>query len=475
MALFFPKEYNTTAYRALYDSLSPVERLMIQREFVGVSYLRRFYLLKNSPSGSSFRGEQPAAGRFLHKKLTINRLVWRHQEIVITHLKLIFRHYLFGFLVQFASRKHELPLPPPSPSCYWETPANLIVMGWMNHHRQIWEKSLAPAIDQVISGSIRHHFIYCLLSFVIAKKLYNRNEMAGEVDTLRALALPGTTPLGVEMEFSNLGRLAINKNNPAHLINHDPFHNMEYYSSFQLEDVTWRLGGYVDTHEHGRRLLSLSRYGGFFEYSMVRVDYPRTYTLPLTSDPGIANRMIGEGLDFINEIKPHSLHINIEKRGNGEIEPKLDDFLCLLLLGGDLGYDENGRLKEKRFADKEFHRVIKRRRHLSLLEGVKKEVIEYAFLRLWKREDRNYDYLPVILTLKGFQYAYHLGANCHDQLPGLQSWAEKPCPLPAASLQTFVKNVEYGLKKEGAYSDDFLAGFAKELYKILLERQLLLR
>jgi len=42
------------------------------------------------------------------------------------------------------------------------------------------------------------------------------------------------------------------------------------------------------------------------------------------------------------------------------------------LLGGDLGYDKDGRLKEKRFADKEFHQIIKRRQHLSLLTKIKK-------------------------------------------------------------------------------------------------------
>ena len=475
MALFFPKEYNATPYRALYESLSPVGRLMIQREFVGVSYLRRFHLLKNSLSGPSFKGDQFAAGRFFHRKLTISRLDWRHEKIAKTHLKLIFRHYLFGFLVQLAGRKHELPLPPPSPFCYWETFTNLIVMRWMNRHRQSWENILAPLIDQVISESIRHHFIYCLLAFISARELYNRDELADEIVACQAQALPGITPIGVEMEFSNLGRLATNKDNPTHLINRDPLRNMEYYTSFQLEDVTWRLGGYVDTHEHGRRLFSLSRYGGFFEYSMVRVDYPRTYTLPLTTDPTIANQMICESIDFINEIKPHSLHINIEKRGDGELEPQLDDFLCLLLLGGDLGYDKDGQLKEKRFANKEFHRIIKRRRHLSLLEGVKKEVIEYAFLRLWKKGERNYNYLPVILALKGFQYAYQLGPNCLDQLPGMQAWAEKPSPLPTASLNSFVKNVVNGLKKEGVYSTDFLDNHLKELSDILLERQQLLR
>ena len=344
----------------------------------------------------------------------------------------------------------------------------------MNRHRQSWEDVINSAIDQVISESVRHLFIYCLLTSIIAQKLYDRNGLADEIKAF-APPMPGITPIGIEMEFSNLGRLATNKDNPPDLIEQDPFRNMEYYDNFLFEDITWRLGGYVDTHEHGRRLFSLSRYGGFFEYSMIRVDYPRTYTLPLTTDPEIANQMICESQNFISEVRPHSLHINIEKRGNGEIDPKLDDFLCLLLLGGDLGYNEDGQLKEKRLADKEFHRIIKLRRHLSLFTETKKDVIEYAFLRLWKKGSRNYDYRPVILALKGFQYAYHLQNNCLDQLPGMQSWAEKPYPLPTTSVGNFVNNIVNGLKTEGAHSSKFLVDYTKELSDILLGRQLLLR
>lgn len=471
MALFFPKEYMATRYRALYESLSPVSRLMIQREFVGVSYLRRFYLLKEQKSSSVFRAEQLKAGNFLHRKLTVDRLTWRHKELVKNHLKIIFRHYLFGFLVQFASRKHELLLPAPSPSCYWETPVNLSVLRWLNRQPGLWKKDLDQLIEQVTSESIRHHFIYLLLSFTIAQKLYNQKSLQNEADVIQALALPGLTPIGIEMEFSNLGRLAVLKDTPKNLIANDPFQNMELYTDFQLEDATWRLGGYVDTHEHGRRLLSLSRYGGFFEYSMVRVDYPRDYTLPLTCDPAIAGQMITESIDFIKEIKPHSLHINIEHLIHGEIEPELNDFLCLLLLGGDLGYNEMGELKEKRFADREFHRFIKRRRHLNLLSGTKKEVIEYAFLRLKKSAAGGNNYESIILALKGFQSAYKLRENCLEQIPGVLFWAENPYPLTSAVRQNFIRNVVGGLKKEEIYNPDFLGSFSNRLADILSQCQ----
>jgi hypothetical protein len=295
--------------------------------------------------------------------------------------------------------------------------------------------------------------------------------MQVEADLIKDSALPGKIPLGIEMEFSNLGRKAVDKDNPKSLISSDPFLNMELYSSFHLEDVTWRLGGYVDTHEHGRRLLKLSRYGGFFEYSMVRVDYPRTYTLPLTTDPAIAGQMILESIDFIKEIRPHSLHINIEQQFKGTIEPELNDFICLLLLGGDLGYDDKGQLKEKRFADREFHRFIKRRLHLNLTSGTKKEVIEYAFLRLKKRDAENCDYQTIILALKGFQNAYIIERNCNHQIPGMLAWAENPFPLSDTARRNFVENVVAGLTREAAYKPDSINAFSRQLTETLSRAQ----
>jgi len=475
MTLFFPKEYQATSYRTLYDNLSPIARQMIQREFIGVSYLYRFYLLKTQKASGNFRSEQLAAGNFIHQKLTISRLNWLNKELLTNHLKIIFRHYLFGFLIQFASRKHELNLPAPSPSCYWETPVNLVVMRWLNRHTYLWETELEKLIEQVISKSIRHHFIYILLIFQVASKIYNRETIQNESDTVTAMSIPGVTPIGIEMEFSNLGRRAVDKDTPSNLISNDPFRNLEYYSSFQLEDVTWRLGGYVDTHEHGRRLLTLSRYGGFFEYSMVRVDYSRTYTLPLTCDPAIADQMILESIDFIKEIKPHSLHINIEQQINGEINPKLNDFLCLILLGGDFGYNKKGQLQERRLANREFHRFIKRRKHLNFLSETKKEVIEYAFLRLKKRSMKNDNYQSVILTFKGFQNSYKLEKHCLEQLPEIISWAENPTPLPPAASQNFVKNIIAGLKKEGVYSTKILNNFSSVLSDRLSRTQQIIR
>jgi hypothetical protein len=200
---------------------------------------------------------------------------------------------------------------------------------------------------------------------------------------------------------------------------------------------------------------------------MVRIDYPRTYTLPLTCDPAIADQIILESIDFIKEIKPHSLHVNIEQQIDGKIEPQLNDFLCLLLLGGDLGYNENGKLQERRLADREFHRFIKRRRHLNILSETKKEVVEYSFLRLWRHGERDYDYLPVIMALKGFQYGYNMDLSCRDQVQGMLHWAQNPRPLPEPSLKRFLETVTLGLQRENAHPEKTILHIGEKILAVL--------
>nr|WP_320048734.1 hypothetical protein [uncultured Desulfuromonas sp.] len=59
MAFFFPDEAQRPHYRQLYGRLSAVERGMVLREFVGVTYRRRFHFfaetampIRNRPSST---------------------------------------------------------------------------------------------------------------------------------------------------------------------------------------------------------------------------------------------------------------------------------------------------------------------------------------------------------------------------------------------------------------------------------------
>lgn len=467
MALYFPAQYNSTPYRSLYDSLTPVEKIRFHREFIGVTYRRRFFHLKSTHSRQSFKDNLAIAGKNLHDKMVISWFTWRHQKLLPAYLSLIFRHYLFGFLVQFTQASRWMDVPRSSPSCYWATPINLVVLRWMNRHRDDCRRALEPLIARVLKEDNRHLFIYCLLALKAARELFKPEQIAAEAAELRLQLMPGKTPIGIEMEFSNLGRYATFDKKDKGLKSHDPFHNMEYYSAFMLGDVTWRLGGYIDTHVRGRRLFTLSHFGGFYEYCLVRIDYPRKYSLPLTADPAVAAGMIQEVVDFIPEIKPHSLHLNIEHRGLGEVKPELEDYLCLLMLGGDLGRDEDGRLREKRFAGNELRGVIQRRHHLSFFEEVKKEVVEYSFLRLWRHGDRDYDYLPVIMACKGFQYGYNMDLSCRDQVQGMLHWAYSPRPLPEPSISRFITTIKSGLQREGAHPGEVIMKMGEEILTVL--------
>ena len=57
------------------------------------------------------------------------------------------------------------------------------------------------------------------------------------------------------------------------------------------------------------------------------------------------------------ELKPHSLHLSfqLEKgRPSGEPPPP-QHLMCLLILGGDVNFDENGTLREKRLHQREIY------------------------------------------------------------------------------------------------------------------------
>ncbi|MBN2231888.1 MAG: hypothetical protein JW781_03585 [Deltaproteobacteria bacterium] len=451
MPLYFPRRFVGTGYHRRYRALAPADRVRLLREFVGVTYERRFVFIGKNKNKQRFRDNINRAAEQLECQLRVGWLVWRHRDQRFPYLNLIFRHYLFGFLVQLVRGRRFSNLPVSCAECYPATPVHLAVLRWMNRYRDRWEPLVRDAVGRAADAGLRDLYLYCLAAVEIGRQVFDRESMAAVVDEIATCPTGGRTPLGVEMEFSNLGKYATIDKRSRGRVAGDPFRNMEYYSGYRLADVTWRLGGYVDTHVRGRRLFTLSRFGGFFEYPLVRVDYPRSYSLPLTRDAGIAAAMIGEVVEFVREIEPHSLHVNLEHRGRGDLRPERDDYLCLLMLGGDLGPDERGRIVERRMAGNELRGVIQRRRHLSLFDETRKDVVEYSFGRLWKPGTRPYSYQSLLMALKGFQHAYDLDLSCRDQVQPMLYWAQNPRPLPAAAIDRFSVAVQRGLEREGGY------------------------
>ncbi len=485
MAFFFPEQLRSTRYEEVYQRLTAVERLMLLREFVGVTYRRRFLFFKNqnipSRAPAVFRLNLELAATRQYRRLMISRRVWRQREILQPHLSLIFRHFFFGYLVQGARRSLDLKLlPPHSQDCYYDFFSNLAAMAWFNRHRSQYDPLIDSLIEQVIAEKQRSLYVYALLTASLIKEVLPFAEVGSMSKELFAIhSQPGKTPIGVELEFSNMGRFAT-FDKPFKGGRNDPlFKNMHYYEAFFLDDVSWRLGGYLDSHIRGRSLLSLPRIGaqpgGFYEYSLVRIDYPRSFSMPLSMDPGLVALYIDEVINFVSEIKPHSLHLNFEKIAFGEIKPQLDDYLCLLMLGGDLARNENGGWRERRLADNELRGVIQRRKHRPAEGQIAKEVIEYSFLRLWASGDRDYDYYSVIMAFKGFQYAFNIDLSCRDQVQGMLSWAHNPQALTDTAIKRFVETIELGLQREGGHSVEVRCQVAAEVRRILIKQNGLLK
>ncbi|MCD6533717.1 MAG: hypothetical protein J7L25_06540 [Deltaproteobacteria bacterium] len=485
MSFYFPEQLRSTRYERVYQRLTAVERLMLLREFVGVTYRRRFLFFKNqsihSRAPGVFRHNLDIAAARQYRRLMISRRVWRHREILSPYLKLIFRHFFYGYLVQGARRVLALErLPSHSPDCYYDFFPNLAAMTWFNRQRPHYYSLIDSLIEQVVADNQRSLYVYALLTASLIKKVLPFAEMGPMAQELFAHhSRPGRTPIGVELEFSNLGRFAT-FDKPFKGGHSDPlFQNMHYYEAFFLDDVSWRLGGYLDSHIRGRSLLSLPRIGaqpgGFYEYSLVRLDYPRSFSMPLSLDPGLVALYINEVINFVSEIKPHSLHINFEKVAFGELKPQLEDYLCLLLLGGDLGQNEKGAWRERRLADNELRGVIQRRKHRPAEGQTAKEVVEYAFLRLWAPGERDYDYYPVLMAFKGFQYGYNIDLSCRDQVQGMLSWAHNSKALPEAAIIRFIETIEIGWQREGGHPATVCRQAAEEIKRVLNQQNALLK
>ncbi|MCK4622884.1 MAG: hypothetical protein KAT62_11795 [Desulfuromonadales bacterium] len=447
MSFFFSEHAQHPFYGTFYGRLSAVERGMVLREFIGVTYRRRFQFFKrhrfHHPQ-SAFKNNLYLAAQRQDRRFCIRRRIWRKKQLLPAYLELIFRHYVLGFVVQMIRKRHARVLPT-EPGCYPDAPLILAALEWFAEHEPELEALIKQQIAQVLAEDSRHLYLYCLRAFHITRQLCDALPLQAAVTRSLRYRIGGQVPLGAELEFSNLGYRASFEHSFGRHGQDQPFRNFIYFHQFFLEDVSWRLGGYLDHHVRLRRYLSVPWIGGFFEYNLVRIDYPRRYSLPLTRDPGFLARYIQRVVAFNRCVAPHSLHLNVECVDQGALlVPQLSDYLCLLLLGGDLTVDDDGRLCERRFARNELIKMVQQRRHESLFDHIHHLVTEYAFLRL--SATRGYDdWLSLILALAGFNRVSDLGRYCLEPLGDLLYWAHQPQALAGQEIESFLAKVEQGM------------------------------
>ncbi|MBN2356942.1 hypothetical protein JXO59_12575, partial [candidate division KSB1 bacterium] len=299
---------------------------------------------------------------------------------------------------------------------------------------------------------------YAVAAIFIAEELYEKSAAQTIVDWVQRNRRVGLSPLGAEMEFSQLGVRAIHANE-----NEDPeYDGFYYFYDFDLMRRGWKLGAHID--DHGFLAPPYKRTRGFLELAFGRYRLYGDVSKPATQDPWVLAQLIQLTVRFI-EVRPHSLHLSIQAE-TGTPFRQIENpefFLCLLLLGGDLREDQGGRLREMRIFHQEIlhpdmgiyisrlnrHRPKNDARELT-------SVVEFQFPRLYF----DYDYQPLIMALKGFQHQanpYPL-KDCKDcpfeeenaeiEL-ALKQWAAYPSPVPESSINRFLDIVAQGLQSEG--------------------------
>jgi gamma-glutamylcyclotransferase (GGCT)/AIG2-like uncharacterized protein YtfP len=293
-----------------------------------------------------------------------------------------------------------------------------------------------------------------------------------ELERVRVNRQSGLTPLGAELELSNLGYRAIVKGSEA-MPESEPYSGFYYFYDFGLDVLTWKLGGYIDDHSGST---SPGRRCGFLELAPGRLNIEGELSRPTTADPWLLNQLINEILLFY-DVKPHSLHLSFQMRKNQIGKQRalpLEFVKCLLVLGGGLQQRGNGQLWVSRMSHNEiaagrygeelvFARTSKRRWYSSDAEIASKtpphvttQVYQYKFIRLEKRAN----YEPLIMALKGLQLAYnpadYLSAaqlsrskTLRRDYEQLKQWADNPSPISGKTIAKFLSTVQRGLMNEG--------------------------
>ena len=260
-----------------------------------------------------------------------------------------------------------------------------------------------------------------------AGDLFDSRVAAAQLDFIRAHFSPGLTPLGAELEFSNLGVDAVEPQNgePKQGIRQKKdtvFNGFRYFHDFCLDVLCWKLGGYIDDHSGAT---DTARRCGFFELAPGRLNIEGEISRPATADPWTLSQLINEIIKFY-QVKPHSLHLSFQLRknqvGSQKILP-LGFAKCLLALGGGLEKNKDGKLSLSRIANGEIiqykdgeeltlARTSTRRWFMgqdSIVEKLPAQVTssiqQYKYIRL----EKNATYEPLILGLKGLQLAYNPG------------------------------------------------------------------
>ncbi|RKY08063.1 MAG: hypothetical protein DRP66_05355 [Planctomycetota bacterium] len=390
--------------------------------------------------------------------------------LIENYLALVVKQVLlnqFEALIQSRYR-FELDHLGPSKRFFTRSISLLIALRMINAGRAAVNLILQQCLETMPADGKYDLIDYVKYAVSAADSVFDSRVAKSEIERVRANSRNGLIPLGAELELSNLGAKAVQRDIQARDTLFDGF---KYFHDFALDVLCWKLGGYIDDHtgEFGPRRR------GFLELAPGRLNILGEISKPSTADPWVLNQLIQQIAAFY-PVRAHSLHLSFQirrpKMATRRVLP-LSFVKCLLVLGGGTLEKPTGRLWISRMQHDEmkrhgqgeelvFSRISKRRARLRADEiGEKsamfaaKYIQQYKFIRL----DPRANYEPLIMALKGLQIAcnpddYLTAAQLASrpkfrrQYEELKEWSANPTEISRSTRSRFLNTIKKGLFDE---------------------------
>jgi gamma-glutamylcyclotransferase (GGCT)/AIG2-like uncharacterized protein YtfP len=346
----------------------------------------------------------------------------------------------------------------------------LAALQMINANRSVVEPIIQKCLE---SMPYEQHDLIDYVKYAVraSKSIFERRVVEDHLNRIRSNLQPGLMPLGCEMELSNVGAAAVEPLRGQTKATDPVYDGFRYFYDFHLDVLCWKLGGYIDDHSG---YTDRPRRRGFFELAPGRLSIAGELSRPATADPWLLSQLINQLVAFF-QIRPHSLHLSFQLRRN-QIDKQrtlpLGFVKCLLALGGGPEPGPEGiwisRLCQGEITQVTsgeefvFARTSRRNWYLGGDEigdrppaQATTHVQQYKFIRL----EKNTNYEPLILCLKGLQLGFNPGDYLRaEQMEAdprlardyheLKEWAARPTEISPQAIGRFLDVVRLGLLDE---------------------------
>ncbi|BAI81247.1 hypothetical protein DEFDS_1792 [Deferribacter desulfuricans SSM1] len=266
------------------------------------------------------------------------------------------------------------------------------------------------------------------------------------------------TPLGIELEFSNIGHKA-GKLFVDH--NEDVLLNFSKYHYYHLMKYMWRFGAYIDAE---MPLKQFVRKGGFLEYTFTKHDSVLQGSNPLTNSPQLASWLINESVKF-TPVRPHSLHVSLESNNDFKKLPFIDKngIKFLLICTGDFKKIDD-KIVETRMLEKNMKDIVALRKRKNNSKYV--NTVEFTHMRLSREFAKKNLYEMAINLMIAYKNMYRFD----EILPfnnEIIKWGENP-DIADINLNLYLEKVKKGLDLEVSLPTHYKEGIIlkiKEMFE----------